>query len=115
MLADSLRQLRKSKNMTQSALASVLGVSTATVAMWETARREPDTSTLITLAAYFGVSVDYLLGSEKTPPETDKELEGVEFALWGEVKQLTPAQKQDILDYIRYKKQRTAGENTEEQ
>ncbi len=34
----------------------------------------------------------------------DDQLEGVDFALWGEVKEMTDAEKQDILDYIRFKK-----------
>ncbi len=33
------------------------------------------------------------------------QLQGIDFALWGEVKELSDAQKQDILDYIKFKKQ----------
>ena len=36
--------------------------------------------------------------------ELDQQLEGIDFALFGEVKDLTDEQKQDILDYIRFKK-----------
>lgn len=62
------------------------------------------------IADYFGVSVGYLLGTEeKENPvvkssELDQQLQGIDFALFGEVKDLTAEQKQDILDYIRFKK-----------
>lgn len=65
----------------------------------------PNSSTLTVLSNYFGVTVDYLLGKtdERTVP--DKKLEGLDFALSGEIKTLTENEKQDLLDYIRFKKQ----------
>ncbi len=63
------------------------------------------------IASYFGISVDYLLtGEEKEKPtaegsELDKQLEGVDFALYGEVKDLTEAQKRDVLRFIQFLKQ----------
>ena len=62
------------------------------------------------IASYFGVSVGYLLGTEqKKEPTTksdelDLQLEGIDFALFGEVKEMTDDQKQDVLDYIKFKK-----------
>lgn len=62
------------------------------------------------IASYFGVSVGYLLGTEqKKEPTTksdelDLQLEGIDFALFGEVKEMTDEQKQDVLDYIKFKK-----------
>ena len=32
------------------------------------------------------------------------QLEGIDFALFGEVKEMTDEQKQDVLDYIKFKK-----------
>ena len=66
--------------------------------------------TLSKIAEYFNVSVDYLLGNEqKKEPTTksdelDLQLEGIDFALFGEVKEMTDEQKQDVLDYIKFKK-----------
>ena len=31
-------------------------------------------------------------------------MKGIDFALYGEVKELTDGQKQDVLDFIRFKK-----------
>lgn len=60
------------------------------------------------IADYFGVTVGYLLGQEEKPePEKKQEasLEGVDFALYGEVQDLTDAQKRDVLRFIQFIKQ----------
>lgn len=63
------------------------------------------------IANYFNVSVDYLLsGKEAEKPtadgsELDRQLEGIDFALYGEVKELTDAQKRDVLRFIQFLKQ----------
>lgn len=57
-------------------------------------------------AEYFNVSTDFLLGisNESQSDEINKELQGIDFALYGETKDLTDAEKQDILSYIKFKK-----------
>lgn len=68
------------------------------------------TKNLGKISDYFQVSMDYLLGNEqKKEPTTksdelDLQLEGIDFALFGEVKEMTDEQKQDVLDYIKFKK-----------
>lgn len=57
-----IKELRKQKGMTQASLAKVLKVSDRTVGFYENGDRDPDTDTLIKLADFFDVSVDYLLG-----------------------------------------------------
>lgn len=57
-----IKELRKQNGMTQASLAKVLKVSDRTVGFYETGGRDPDTDTLIKLADFFDVSVDYLLG-----------------------------------------------------
>lgn len=54
--------LRTEKGLSQRDLASRLSVSNGTIGMWETGKREPDLSTVIKIANFFDVSVDYLLG-----------------------------------------------------
>ncbi len=51
--------------MTQVQLAQALAVANGTVAMWETEKREPDMTTILRIANYFGVSTDYLIGNDK--------------------------------------------------
>lgn len=57
-----LRGLRIERNMTQEDLANILKIARATVGRYETDERFPDKETLNTLADYFNVTVDYLLG-----------------------------------------------------
>lgn len=56
-----LKELRKERGITQLKLAMDLGLSQNTVSRYETGEREADYKTLIMLADYFGVSIDYLL------------------------------------------------------
>ncbi len=66
MFSTRLRILRQQYGLTQSELAKQLGVSTSTIGMYEQGRREPDHKTLLIICKLFGISTDYLLGSEKT-------------------------------------------------
>ncbi len=59
-----LRFLRKKKGMTQRELAGELGVALSTIAMWETANREPDLATIRKIAEYFSVSIEELINDE---------------------------------------------------
>lgn len=62
-----LRRLRDSRELSQRELARLLRMSYGTIGMYETGKREPDFSTLLTIAEYFGVTVDYLLGRTDDP------------------------------------------------
>ena len=59
---DRLRELRKEKNISRQQLAKDLFVSVRLISYWENGERECNFDMLISLANYFGVSVDYLLG-----------------------------------------------------
>lgn len=72
-IGETLRQLRKKKNLTQIQFANLFQISNGTIAMWETDKRQPDGETLSKLADFFDVSVDYLLGrEEKNSPENQE-------------------------------------------
>ncbi|WP_018131374.1 helix-turn-helix domain-containing protein [Effusibacillus pohliae] len=60
MLAKRLSMLRGTK--TQQEVADALGISRARYAHYESGRNEPDLDTLVRLADYYHVSLDYLLG-----------------------------------------------------
>lgn len=60
-----LKELRKSKNISQKDFAEYMNVAQNTVSRWENGDRLMDTDTLLRAARYFGVSTDYLLGVEK--------------------------------------------------
>ncbi|EAF6176952.1 XRE family transcriptional regulator [Listeria monocytogenes] len=65
MFGDTLMKLRKSKNLTQSDIAKILGVARTTYSSYEQNRRMPDAEIQIKIADYFDVSLDYLHGRGK--------------------------------------------------
>ena len=61
----NLRMLRKQRGMTIEELARKFDLSKSSVSQYETGKREPSNETLAKLAAYFEVSVGYLIGVEE--------------------------------------------------
>ncbi len=57
-----LKELRKSKNISQKDLALMLRVAQNTVSNWENGVRDMDSSLVARLADFFQVTTDYLLG-----------------------------------------------------
>ena len=57
-----LRELRIEKGCTQKEVADVLGVTQDSISLWENDKRIPDAQYIITMAKFFDVSTDYLLG-----------------------------------------------------
>lgn len=57
-----LKELRKERHISQVRLAMDLAVNQNTISRYENGINEPDLKTLIVIADYFDVSVDYLLG-----------------------------------------------------
>lgn len=57
-----LFSLRKKKNISQMELAEALNISRQTLSKWENGTIMPDATNLVSIAKYFEVSVDYLLG-----------------------------------------------------
>ena len=58
------KELRGEKGVNQKEIALALHVSQATVSNWEAGRKVPEVPMLITIAKYFDVRTDYLLGLE---------------------------------------------------
>ena len=62
VFAEKLKELRKEKGLTQSQVGVHLGMSQHNYRRWEVGERSPSGETLIKLADYFDVSIDYLVG-----------------------------------------------------
>ena len=62
IFADRLKELRKKSNLTQKALAEIVGSSERGIQNYELENNKPTSDVLIKLADYFNVSTDYLLG-----------------------------------------------------
>ena len=57
-----IAELRQDRGLTQKQLGKILSVSTGTISNYENGVHYPDLEKLVTLADYFQVSTDYLLG-----------------------------------------------------
>ena len=103
MFKDRLKELRKNRGLTQLDFAREFKISNGAVGNWESGKRIPDSDTLSKIADFFGVSVDYLLG-RSNETSIDEQLSGVEFALYGEEKDLTEKEKEKILEFAKFVK-----------
>jgi len=62
---ERLKDLRKEKGLSKLGLSKKLNsVTRSSIVKWEHQYTEPTASMFITLADYFGVSIDYLVGRE---------------------------------------------------
>ena len=66
MIYKNIRNLREDKDLKQKDLAEMLNVSQNTYSQYETGVIELTASTLVKLADFYDVSVDYLLGRKQT-------------------------------------------------
>lgn len=62
-----LKELREKRAISQLKLAMDLGLTQNSVSRYESGTREADYKTLIALADYFNVSIDYLLERTDSP------------------------------------------------
>ncbi|MHC5228386.1 helix-turn-helix domain-containing protein [Enterococcus sp. LJL99] len=65
MTYKNIRSIREDNDMTQQQMAELLNVSQNTYSQYETGKIDWTASTLIKIADYFDVSVDYLLDRTK--------------------------------------------------
>lgn len=64
VFAERLKDLRLSENLSQRKLAELTNLSPSAIKQWENESRVPNAEAVVTLAKYFCVSADYLLGLE---------------------------------------------------
>ncbi|MBQ8868986.1 MAG: helix-turn-helix transcriptional regulator [Oscillospiraceae bacterium] len=62
-----LREIRKSRGISQLKMAMDLNTNQNTISRYETGERQPGIDELIKIADYFNVSVDYLLERTNNP------------------------------------------------
>lgn len=97
MFWENFQKLCESAGLKPTPLGNQLGIPSATIVKWKKGTI-PNGTTLLKLAEYFNVSVDYLLGNEKATqteqPLTSKQKEVLQLA-----KQLTDEDVRKLIDY----------------
>ena len=68
-IGENIKKLRLEKGITQEALAETLGITFQSVSRWERGESYPDITLLPTIASFFNISVDALLGTNKLQNE----------------------------------------------
>lgn len=108
MFADKLKQLRKSRNITQTQLASDMQVTKGAIGMWETNKRVPDIDMLKRLANFFGITVDELLGNESADIQTETAPtdEDIKFALFNGAEGITDDMYEEVKAFAEFVKKR---------
>lgn len=66
-MKNNLKLLRRQKGLTQIALQMKTGIDQALLSKFESGERVPPTDTLLLLADFYGVSIDYILCRTDNP------------------------------------------------
>ncbi len=67
IFAERVKMLRKQKNIKQSELGKMVGLSSNAISDIERGRRTTTIEKLVAIADYFEVSIDYLVGRTDNP------------------------------------------------
>lgn len=67
MLTERLKHLRISKNLKQRDIADAIHTSDRQYRRYESGENEPTASVLISIADYYDVTIDYLVGRSDDP------------------------------------------------
>ena len=65
-IGETIKRLRKEREITQEEFAEVLGVSCQSVSRWENDNCYPDIELIPSIAEFFGISTDRLMGVDET-------------------------------------------------
>lgn len=66
-MENNLRLLRKQRGLSQIAVQIATGIEQALLSKFENGVRTPPTETLLVLADFYGVSIDYILKRTENP------------------------------------------------
>ncbi len=66
-MRNNLKLLRKQRGLTQLQLQLATGIEQSLISKFESGQRIPPTDTLLVLADFYGVSIDYILMRTDNP------------------------------------------------
>ena len=101
-IGETIKRMRKEKEITQEEFSQVLGVSCQSVSRWENGSCYPDIELVPTIASFFGVSTDKLMGvDEITEMENvEKYLERFQLSISrGEIDECIAVAREGVGEY----------------
>ena len=112
MFYDLFCNLCKEKGISVTKATVDIGLSRTIGTKWKRTGATPNGETLNKIADYFGVTTDFLLGTEKAPTlEGERQIskKDVMFALWGDTDEVDEDDLADVqryADFIRERKRK---------
>ena len=95
-----IKELRQEVGLSQAELAKIVNTTQKNISNWENGFNEPDFSTLIQFAKYFGVSVDYLLGIEESFGDNEPAISATEKKLLKRLRALPQEKRNALLTFL---------------
>ena len=97
-------RLCNERNVAPTTVCKAVGLSNAAFTGWDE-NSVPRQATLMKIADYFGVTVDYLLGKEqKEKPADEADLDSVKVALFGGSEEVTDEMWDEVRNFAAYVK-----------
>lgn len=99
---DRLKELMKEKSVSKQDLTLFLHIGKNSIKYWEDKGNLPDGATLIKIADYFNVSVDYLLGKtneKQFAPKTEQTVDEIDKEILELTADMTEEEKNSVLGY----------------
>lgn len=96
-----LRMLREGKGLTQKEAAEALEMPRTTYVHYEDGSNEPKISVLIKFSAFYGISVDWIIGwdaEQNESPPLDEKREAIRKLL----ESLSDAELKEVHSYVKY-------------
>lgn len=118
-MTNRIRELRRAKGITMKQLGIAVGLAESTISQYENGKRQPDNETLVKLSNFFGVTVGYVLGAEKSTPaeagkraENDINLTKAELDMIMKFRRLDDRGRSAVLNALDHEYTALAGEET---
>ncbi len=110
-LSIRLRELREEKKLLQKDIANFLNITTSAYGYYEQGKREPDTHTVNSLADFYNVSSDYLLGRTNNR-STEHPFSYIQNSLITTIDSLSPQSKKELEKYVQLLKLKDLMDNS---
>ena len=104
-----IKELREEKNISQLELAKKLNLTQQSISLYEKGDREPSIDVLKSIANFFNVSLDYLLGKSDIRNYDEDEKEFL-FAFHKETEGMTDEEIKDALRFYKEMKKKIKGD-----
>lgn len=110
-LGQKIKHLREQRGLYQKDISDKLGIAMTTLSGYERDARKPDHETLVKIGEFFGVTIDFLLGTESQLDSLEESFpEGIKM-LRRANNEMNTAQKKKLVKYMEFMLEQEKGKN----